>query len=330
MWTPGDFRVNFKDNTLQFIDENNIHSPTLSSIPSDNEQSLLSDLSAVPDDIVNDISLLDTSNTPYVDREEEQDTQRILQDSIDSEPILQRAGDPGQHLSLKRHKYNKAKRGLKRSKISDNFKKTLSDIPENESLVSENPVNIQDTLVTQRDLPHVAASRLKKSYKQWPSPGSLTPHQGELSSSIESKFNDDECRHQPHALTHVDTQSESRTHDSEWLPPAGYKNVVSSGTIRDRLRPRRVSLPSGAPSSSSSHLPRALHSPTVDEHSEAPFLSSHPSPVLHSTPQDQVAGETSGTSVSETLPQKKKDLTSVLSKRKPKEVWVTSKQIKKA
>ena len=113
-WTPEDFRVKYKDNTLQFMDENNIHSPTLSSIPSDDEQFLLSDLSAVPDNIVNDISLLDTLNTPSVDREEEQDTQRILQDSIDSEPILRRAGDPGQHLSLKRHKYNKAKKGLKR------------------------------------------------------------------------------------------------------------------------------------------------------------------------------------------------------------------------
>ena len=122
---PEDFRVKFKDNTLQFMDENNIHSPTLSSIPSDDEQFLLSDLSAVPDDIVNDISLLDTSNTPYVDREEEKDTQRILQDSIDSEPILQRAGDPGQHLLLKRHKYNKAKRGLKWSRISDNFKRSF-------------------------------------------------------------------------------------------------------------------------------------------------------------------------------------------------------------
>ena len=80
------------------MNKNNIHPTTLSSIPSGNEQSLLSDLSAVPDDIVNDISLLDTSNTPYVNREEEQDTQRILQDSIDSEPILQRACDPGQHL----------------------------------------------------------------------------------------------------------------------------------------------------------------------------------------------------------------------------------------
>ena len=44
IWTPEDFRVNFKDNTLQFMNENNIHPPTLSSIPSGNEQSLLSDL----------------------------------------------------------------------------------------------------------------------------------------------------------------------------------------------------------------------------------------------------------------------------------------------
>ena len=252
-----------------------------------------------------------------------------MQDSIDAEPTLQRAGDPGQHLSLKRHKYNKAKKGLRRSKISDSFKKTLSDIPENEPLVSRNPVNIQDTLVTQRDLPHVAASRLKKSYKQWPGPGSLTPHQGELSSSIESKFNDDGSLHQSHALTHVGTQSESRTHDSEWLPPPGYKNVVSSGTIRDRLRPRKVSLPSGAPSSSSSH-PRALHSPTVDEYNEAPILSSHPPSVLHSPPQDQVAGETTGTFITKTVPKKEKDLTSVRLKGKPKKEWVTSKQIKRA
>ena len=232
-------------------------------------------------------------------------------------------------MSLKRHKYNKAKKGLKRSKISDNFKKTLSDIPENEPFVTEYPVSVQDTVVTRYDLPHVATSRLKKSYKQWPGPRSLAPHHSELSSSIESKFNDG-WLHQPHALTHIGTQSESRTHDPDWLPPAGYKDSVSSGTIKYSLRPRRVSLPSGAPSSSSSQLPQSLHGPTVDEHSEDTFLSSPPSPFLHSIPHDQVAGETSGASVSETLPEKKKDLTSVPSKRKPKEVWVTSKQIKKA
>ena len=230
-------------------------------------------------------------------------------------------------MSLKRHKYNKAKRGLKRSKISDNFKKTLSDIPEDDPFVAEDPVNDENTFVTQHDLPHAAASRLRNSYKQTTARRSLGPNQGELSSSIESN---DEWLHQPHALTHIDTQSESRTHDSDWLPPAGYKDSVSPGTIKYNLRPRRVSLPSGAPSSSSSQLPQSLHGPTVDEHSEDTFLSSPPSPFLHSIPHDQVAGKTSGVSVSETLPEKKKDLTSVPSKRKPKEVWVTSKQIKKA
>ena len=151
-----------------------------------------------------------------------------------------------------------------------------------------------------------------------------------MSSSMESKFNDDWCRHQSHALTHVGFQSESRTQDSEWLPPAGYKNVVASGTIRDQLRPRRVSLPSGAPSSSSSHLPRVLHSPTVDERTKVPISPSHSSPVLHPPPQNQVAGETPGTSITEAVSQEKKDLTSVRLKRRPKEVWVTSKHIKKA
>ena len=38
VWTPEDFRVKFKDNTLQFIDEHDVHSPTLSSIPSDDKR----------------------------------------------------------------------------------------------------------------------------------------------------------------------------------------------------------------------------------------------------------------------------------------------------
>ena len=118
--------------------------------------------------------------------------------------------------------------------------------------------------------------------------------------------------------------------DSDWPPPAGYKDSGSSGTIKYNLRPRRVSLPSEAPSSSSSQLPQSLHGPTVDEHSKDTLISSPPSPVLHFGPQDPVAGKTSGASVTKTLPEKKKDLTSVPSKRKPKEVWVTSKQIKKA
>merc|ERR1711873_231076 len=105
--------------------------------------------------------------------------------------------------------------------------------------------------------------------------------------------------HKPHALTHIGTQSESRTHDSDWLPPAGYKDSVSSRAIRDSLRPRRVSLPSGAPSSSSSQLLQTSHGLTVDEHPEDTPLSSPPSPLPHSVPHSQVVGETSGASVLE-------------------------------
>ena len=124
VWTPEDFRVKFRDNTLQFTNENENHSPTLTTPSSDNKQTLLSDLSATPYDIVNEISQIDTLNTSAVEWEEEQSTQRILQDPIDSEPVLQRAGDPGQHLSLKKQKYNKTKKGLKRSKVSNNFKRS--------------------------------------------------------------------------------------------------------------------------------------------------------------------------------------------------------------
>ena len=249
MWTPSDFKVNFKDHTLQFENDNDTHQTISSPIQSDNEQSLLYDLSAVPDRAANDIPVCDISNIPYVGEVEDRDTQRILQESIDAEPILQRAGDPGQHLSLKRHRYNKAKRGFKRPKLSDNFKRSLSVIPENEIL---SPLSVRDRVVPRYNLTHTATDKLRRSHKQWPARTPLTPHHSELFGSIESKFNDGRL-HQSGALTHAGSQSESRTHDPDpWHPPRGYKDSVPPGTIKYDFRPRRASLPSGAPSSSSS------------------------------------------------------------------------------
>ena len=247
MWTPSDFKVKLRDHTLQFENDNDTHQTISSPIQSDNEQSLLYDLSAVPDRADSDIPVCDI---PYVGEVEDRDTQRLLQESIDAEPILQRAGDPGQHLSLKRHKYNKTKRGFKRHK-SDSFKQSLSVIPENEILP---PLSVRNRVVPRDNLPSTSSDKLRRSHKQWPGRTPLTPHHSNLFGSIESRFNDKRL-HQSSARTHARTQSESRTHDPDpWHPPRGYKDSVPPGTIKYDFRPRRVSHPNGAPSSSSSFL----------------------------------------------------------------------------
>merc|ERR1711942_403810 len=115
-------------------------------------------------------------------------------------------------------------------------------------------MSVRDRVVTRYNLPHAATNKLRRSHKQWPGPTSLAPHHSELYGSIESKFNDGRL-HQPEALTHAGSQSQSRTHDPDpWHPPRGYKDSVPPGTIKYDFRPRRVSHPNGAPSSSSSFL----------------------------------------------------------------------------